>query len=218
MLRQRIDTSRMRSSADQTPMHTSSPSPYPVEQMGAFLRHAERGDVAGMEALVAQGLSLTVSDAFGDGVLSRMIDHLQDQPREHVLAMVKEAVCLGADPRQLDRDGDDVLSPLVGAMLYMDAALLRFLLEAGADPNALRDMGRLHSLYDWAWTDYQLEEWGGNKIPEQPTDADRATEEGWIVFFDRMAAKYGRRRPDHIAVLRKHGAMTTTEMRAAGMK
>jgi hypothetical protein len=132
--------------------------------------------------------------------------------------MIKEAVRLGADPRQLDPDGVDVFGPLVGAMLFMDAPLLRFLLEAGADPNALRELRHPYSLYDWAWNDYQLEVWDINNTPEHPTDADRASEDCWIAFFDRLAVKYGRRRPDYIAVLRRHGAMITEEMRIAGIR
>lgn len=195
-------------------MSTSSHKLYSVEKMVSFLRFAEHGDVASMEGLVAQGLDLTMPDAFGDCVLTQLIDHLEDQPRNQVLAMVKEAVRLGADPCQLDRDRDNVLSPLVGAMLYMDTALMRFLLQAGADPNALQEMGRPISLYDWGWADYQLEEWDVNRAPEEPTDADQATEESWIAFFTRLAAKYGRRQLDHLAALREYGALTTKEMQA----
>lgn len=185
---------------------------YSVEKMVAFLHYAEHGDVGSMQDLVLQGLDLTMPDAFGDCPLTRLIDDLQVQPREQVLAMVKETVRLGADPRQLDRDREDVSGPLVGAMLCMDAALLRFLLQAGADPNALQEMGRPVSLYDWAWADYQLEEWNVNGVPEEPTDADRATEESRIVFFTRLAVKYGRRRPDHLAALREFGALAMKEM------
>ncbi|RYE72949.1 MAG: hypothetical protein EOO81_02000 [Oxalobacteraceae bacterium] len=178
------------------------------------MRYAEQGDAARMEELVARGLDLSVPDAFGDCVLTRLVDELQNQPREQVLAMVKEAVRLGADPCQLDHDQDDVFGPLVGAMLYMDAALMRFLLQAGADPNALQEMGQPISLYDWACADYRLEEWDVNRLPEEPTDADLATEESWIAFFTRLAAKHGRRPPDHLAALREYGALTMKEMQA----
>ncbi|MDR5813079.1 hypothetical protein QCE62_05675 [Caballeronia sp. LZ033] len=180
--------------------------------MSAFLKCALEGDEGGMAMLVAQGVDLKKPDRFGDSPLTQLIEHLQYSPEEHVLRMVKLAVRLGADPRQTDVDRHDVFGPLVGAMLGMRTEVLRFLLESGADPNALIDEGKPISLYGWAWSDYQLEVWMGNPLPEQPSEIDKVSEESWIAFFDRLAVKYGRRRPDYLTVLREFGALTDAEM------
>lgn len=181
--------------------------------MSAFLKYALEGDEGGMAILVAQGVDLKKRDRFGDSLLTQLIEYLQDSPEEHVLKMVKASVRLGADPRQTDVDRQDVFGPLAGAMLGMRTEVLRFLLESGADPNALIDDGKPISLYGWAWSDYQLEVWPESPLPDQPCEADKASEESWIAFFDRLAVKYGRRRPNYLAALREFGALTDAEMK-----
>lgn len=154
-----------------------------VEAMAAFLRCANRGDVASMQRLVAQGLDLTQADVFGDSTLTRLFDELEGMPHDHVLAMAKETVLLGADPHQLDIDGDDVFSPLLGAAQQMLAETLRYLLEAGADPNAMRESSRSISLYDWAEVDYELDVWQLNQFPLASSPAVKPCVTHWLDSF-----------------------------------
>jgi hypothetical protein len=47
--------------------------------------------------------------------------------------------------------------------------------------------------------------------PESPTDADKASEDSWLKFLDRLTIKYGKRRPDYLMLLRERGALTYAE-------
>lgn len=177
-----------------------------------FMELAHAGDVNGMRALIEAGLDLTLMHPSGETLLEHLILYLHDLTNEQRLAMVKEAVCCGADPGQV---GKDNFGPLVPAMLYMDADLLCYLLESGADPNTMVENGGPLSLYDWAWSDYMVTVWDINKVPEEPTEEDKASEEGWIAFFDRIAVMHGKQRPTHLAVLRARGALTRREIEEA---
>lgn len=109
----------------------------------------------------------------------------------------------GADPRLLD-DDEEFLGPLFSAMLAQDAVSLQILLEAGADP-AMELRGSGETLYEAAEFDYLLEAWM-MKLPEQPTEADRVSEEAWLDFLKRIAVNHGRPGPDCMSVLWSGGA------------
>jgi hypothetical protein len=126
-------------------------------------------------------------------------------------AVARALLELGADPNLLDNEGS---SPLEIPMLRMDTEMLRILLEAGADPNKTEGFDGDELLYDWAVRDYCLEALP-NPLPEEPTEDDKKDEDSWLAFFDRIAAKYNYRRPDHLFLLRQYGAKSITEMKDA---
>ena len=107
---------------------------------------------------------------------------------------------------------DEKLGPLFGAILQKDYRVLELLLKHGADPNAeLIRADYPESLYDWANTDYWIDIYDC-RYPEDPTDEDKASEESWLEYLDRLAIKYEKRRPDYLQLLRRYGAKTFKEM------
>ena len=90
--------------------------------------------------------------------------------------------------------------------------MIRILLDAGADPNAEKMDSESESFHDWAEFDYRYEIWSVNP-PEKAIDADRSSEDAWLAYLDRLAVKYGKRRPDHLQLLRRRGALSMAELR-----
>lgn len=166
------------------------------------------GDLDGLRTLVANGFDLAVRSPLGETPLRRVladIDHAPEAPR---YAVVQELLRLGADARQIGTDGT---GPLFMAVLSMDTEMLRILLDAGADPNAEEMDPAVESLYDWAVFDYRYEIWNLN-LPADPADSDRASEDAWLAFLDRLAIQHGKRRPDHLLLLRERGALCMKEL------
>ena len=102
----------------------------------------------------------------------------------------------------------------------MDSELLGILLSAGADPNQPKGLCESDSFYDWAEYDYCYNVWMRDNAefelinpPEESTEADRASEDSWLNYLDRMAVKYGVRRPDHLFLLRRYGAKSAQEIK-----
>ncbi|MEF8698000.1 MAG: hypothetical protein V5B32_10225 [Candidatus Accumulibacter sp. UW26] len=199
------------------------------EQIEAFVSSACAGDIAGMREQVAEGLDVNDSDAFGDTLLEQVIGSLGFCPPSSRYPVIKEMLRLGADPCGLNADGS---TPLFSAVLTMDTELLRILLDGGADPNAILlipidvDVGFTaanmqamktietmdESLYDWAEFAYRYEVWDTD-LPEEPGAADQVDQDAWLRFLDRLALKYGKRRPDFLRLLRQRGALAITELR-----
>lgn len=168
------------------------------------------GDLDAVSSTLERGQDV---NALCDGVrkraLSIAISGIEDVVTRH--AMLKLLLSAGADPRLLD-DADERLGPLFQAVLLQDAGALELLLNAGANPNG--ELGTEgESLYDWAQFDYRYENnWVSGEC-EAPTEGDKATEETWLAYLDRMAEKYGKAPPDHLRLLRSRGALSITELK-----
>ncbi len=183
------------------------PHPDVEERTRVFLSSACEGDIEAMRAQVVGGFDLNGKDRFGDTILERVINDLELSPTTRKYEVIREMLRLGADPQGLSEDG---ASPLLIAVLNMDAEMVRILLDAGADPNAVGMRARNELLYDWADFVYRQEVWNV-KLPEEATMADRTDIDAWLRYLDRLAVKYGRRRPDHLRLLRSRGALSISE-------
>jgi ankyrin repeat protein len=133
--------------------------------------------------------------------LTLAVESFQCPAKRH--AALRILIAAGADPKLLD-DDDEFLGPLFSAMLAQDTVSLQILLAAGADPN-LEHRGVGETLYEAAEFDYLLETWM-MELPEQPTEADKVSEEAWLVYLTRIALKHGKRAPDCMSVLWSAGA------------
>lgn len=193
------------------------------EQIRSFVASASAGDIEAMRAQVAAGLDLNGWDQFGDTLLEQVISRLDLDLDASRYEVVQEMLRLGADPCRLSKDGS---SPLFVAVLDMDTEMLRILLDGGANPNALlritlgadRDAGGVEmdalddSLYDWADFAYRYEVWQ-LRLPEEASAAERSSEDAWLGYLDRLAVQHGKRRPDHLRLLRERGALSMAELR-----
>jgi len=192
--------------------------------LAAFVASACAGDTAAMRLQVAGGLDVNGYDQLGDTILQHVITALEPCPALRRHQAISELLQLGADPGAVGRDG---ASPLFQAAMNMDSGLLRILLDAGADPNAmlriLAGAGRgspaagadrrcEQSLYDWAKFAYCYEVWRGG-LPGQVGQSDSQSEEDWLEYVDRLALRHGKRRPDHLRLLRERGALRLAELR-----
>lgn len=133
--------------------------------------------------------------------LTLTVEYFQCPAKRHVALNILLAA--GADPKLPD-DDDEFLGPLFSAMLAQDAVSLQILLAGGADPS-LEHRGVGQTLYEAAEFDYLLETWM-MELPEQPAEADNISEEAWLAFLTRIAAKYGKSKPDCMSVLWSAGA------------
>ncbi|MBN8517859.1 MAG: ankyrin repeat domain-containing protein [Candidatus Accumulibacter sp.] len=175
----------------------------------AFIASACAGKIGAIRPQVAAGFDLNGTDRFGDTILERVIGDLEFCPQTPKYMVVKELLRLGADSNARSRDGS---SPLIVAVLHMDTEMLRLLLDAGADPNAVPMHASDELLYDWAVFVYRYEVWNV-KLPETAKVADQVDPDAWLCYLDRLAVKYGKRRPDYLRLLRNRGALSITELR-----
>ena len=182
---------------------------------------ALHGDLETIRTMVAEGFDLSTTDERGESLLSEVITHIanvyDDTPQKNNYdelspqrcEIVKLLLDLGADPNQLEEDGDGALTH---PALTMDTKLIKVLLEAGAKPNIFTAYSENQTLYDWVDTDYVLYIWD-NKFPEEPSaDLIADTEGAWLLWLDAMAIKYDKRRPDHLFLLREYGARSWFEL------
>jgi ankyrin repeat protein len=133
--------------------------------------------------------------------LTLAVESFQCPAKRH--AALHILLAAGANPKLLD-DDDEFLGPLFSAMLTQDAVSLQILLAAGADPS-LEHRVAGETLYEAAEFDYLLETWM-MELPEQPTEADKISEEAWLSFLIRIANKHGKPGPDCMTVLWSAGA------------
>lgn len=192
----------------------------PSHNVNALVAAATAGDFERLRALVANGADVNGSDAHGETVLMRAISESDFHDSPPRLAIARELLSLGADPRKTDKDG---AGPIVEAAMRMETELLRLLMDAGAHPNHETGWDSGSNAYDLASEDYYINTWIGEGgfptigegIPEEPSASDLATHETWLFFLDRMAIKYGKRRPDHLFLMRERGARTSKELAIA---
>ena len=163
-------------------------------------------DSAEMFRLLDSGANINEPNDYGDSPLSEAIFEFADLPDRGQI--IGEMLRRGADPRLLDKEK---CGPLLDAAIIKDAAIMRMLLEAGADPNREFGCAGAVPLYEWALSDYRCDEDLLNP-PDDPTPQEKESEDGWLSYIERMASKYGKRPPDYIRVLREYGAKTGWEL------
>jgi len=183
--------------------------------MDIELEHAlKHADLPKLRELISAGVALDSADQFGDYPLMIAIDAIDDEESRH--AAVEMLLAAGADPKLIDQSGG---GPLFCAVHRQDTETMRMLLLYRADPRLEHDMGE--PIYSWAEFDYRYETyqelfWNASdfnsSLPEKPADSDKESEENWLAFLDRIAVKYGKRRPDYLILLRQHGAPTSLEI------
>jgi len=156
------------------------------------------------EVAAAVKAGADVNDFVGPGEerpLTMAIESFQRPAERH--AALHVLLAAGADPTLLD-DDKEFLGPLFSAMLAQDAAAMQILLAAGADPG-LEHRGVGETLYEVTEFDYLLETWMMT-LPEEPTEADQISEEAWLAFLTRIAARHGKPAPACMSVLWRAGA------------
>lgn len=182
----------------------------------ALIDAATACDFECLRAMVASGADVNAFDADGVSVLTASVGDPHITEPSIRLTIARELLSLGADPCLL---GDSRKGPLTEAMLCMDTDLLRLLLDAGAKPNDEAGCVEGETLLDWALMDYEHDVWfmsaeGLEGAPDSPSETDRASADAWLMFLDRMAVKHGKRRPDHLFLLRERGAQRGIELNA----
>jgi acetyl esterase/lipase len=173
------------------------------KNMSIALLQALRGeDLAALVSAIKTGVDVNDFVVPDDSrPLTLAVECFQSPAERH--SALRILLAAGADPKLLD-DDEEFLGPLFSAMLAQDAVSLEILLGAGADPSLEhRDCGE--TLYEAAEFDYLLETWM-MELPEQPTEADKVSEEAWLGFLRRIAGKYSKPEPDCMAVLWSAGA------------
>ena len=180
----------------------------------ALIDAATACDFERLRALVASGADVNAFNADGVSVLTASVGDPHITAPSIRLAIARELLILGADPCLL---GECRKGPLTEAMLCMDTDLLRLLLDAGAKPNDEAGCIEGETLFDWGLMDYEHDVWfmsaeGLKGMPESPNETDRASVDTWLMFLDRMAVKHGKRRPDHLFLLRERGARLGSEL------
>lgn len=193
------------------------------DPIAAFVASACAGDIDAIRAQVAEGFDLNATDRLGDTILEQVLSELEFFPATSKYDVIREMLRLGADPRGLGEDGS---SPLFTAVLNMDTKMVCILLDAGADPNQMLRIllgpgaepdgvgmdSMEETLYDWAEFAYRYEVWS-NKLPDEANAAAGTNREAWLRYLDHLAVKYGKRRPDHLRLLRQRGALSMSELR-----
>lgn len=177
-------------------MDPSLASPVNEELFNALLE----ADLVRAVELMSAGADLNAPDRHGETILSKIIPCIDDIARRR--SVVRFMLDHGANPRLLTDDGG---GPLLAAVIARDTEVLRMLLDHGADPN--REHDGIEPLYDYAEFDYRYEIYD-MKLPEEPTEADRVSADAWVQFLDRLAIRYGKRRPDYLILLRQRGAIS----------
>lgn len=171
------------------------------------------GDFDGATRLLQAGADINARDEYGDSLLKRVISDwgmIENRFGGSRSAVVRFMLDHGADPKLLNDGGS---GPLFSAVIDQNEEVLRLLLDAGADPNRERDYPE--SLYDHAEFNYRFDtypETDGMELPEDSAEEDRANQDTWLEFLDRVAIKHGRPRPTLLRLLRQYGAKTMAEL------
>lgn len=159
-----------------------------------------RGDIDGIVAAIQAGSDVnSFEKPDGDSALTVAVQFFECPTERHTALHI--LLTAGADPKLLDKE---FLGPLFCAMLAQDAVALQILLAAGADPSP-EHRGVGETLYEAAEFDYLLETWM-MELPEEPLEADKASEDAWLWFLTRIAAEHGKPTPDCMSVLWSAGA------------
>lgn len=171
------------------------------------------GDLDRLEQLARAGADFNQPSPCDEEPLEEVVDHFCFcAPRgrgENWIGfrVVRKLIELGANPDP-DPGNEASNGALYAPSIHADEAMLRLLLEAGADPNRHRGFDPGETVYDMAEDDYWLDTYvkPGVDFPEKPTDEDWRNEDTWLAFLDRMAVLGNRRRPSHLFLLRAYGA------------
>ena len=181
-----------------------------------IIEAAVSGEFDLLQSFSKNGADFNEFGPYGDSLLEDIISLLYFEEKPFRYKIVKTLIEFGADPNGIgidpNRPEEANNSPLTPAMLQMDTEMLKVLLEAGADPNKVHGFTQNELFYDWAEFDYCYEVFD-IKLPDEPTDEDKKDEDSWLMYLDRTAIKYNERRPDHLFLLRKHGARSIREIK-----
>lgn len=166
-----------------------------------------RADFDRATELLVAGADINAFTKSGGSILSSVIGIIGDMHERY--AVVRFMLEHGADPNLLDKG----CGPLMSTVFVQDTEVFRLLLDNGADPNIDTCDSDCESLYDLAEFDYRYETFR-LRLPEEPEEVDKTSEEMWLRFLDRIAIKYGKRRPDYVILLRERGALTYNEQKS----
>lgn len=115
-------------------------------------------------------------------------------------AAVSALLRAGADVRGAE-DGEETL--ISAAYFQKDAAVMRLLLDHGADPNHLMGGGQV--IYDHAEVQYRYQHYY-LEVPVTPRDTDVQSELAWLDFLERVAGEVGTEPPVLVRLLWDRGA------------
>lgn len=178
-----------------------------MEKMRNNLMQAIKNeDLSLIDKILQEGADINEQNDFGESVLSDAVEILADSFNRY--GVVKFLLEKGADPKILDSERSGCLQ---NAVLVMDTKMLELLLDSGADPNAEVGFTDSETLYDYAEEDYRYRIYDF-QLPEKPNEEDRADEDSWLNYLQRLAQKYDKREPDHLFLLRTRGAKSAFEL------
>lgn len=177
-----------------------------TEMRDNLIKAIESEDLSLIDKILRDGANINAQNDFGESVLSDAVFVLAGSPNRY--SIVEFLLEKGANPKILDSERGGCLQ---NAMLEMDTKMLELLLDSGADPNAEAGFMDSETLYDWAEFDYRYRVFDVH-LPENPTEEDKANEDSWLNFLQRLAEKYSKREPDHLFLLRTHGARSASEL------
>lgn len=176
---------------------------------------ANKADRGALKRLILAGADVNARGADGTPLLSQVIMDLgtpgeQDARRYAVVATLLD---LGANPNGLDHTGE---GPLWSPAIVMDTAMLRLLLERGCNPNHGCAGGYdFMTIYDEALGEYL---WSSGLLAEQPKPGkwpqSRPDPLTFLKGLDMRASAMGVQRPEHLFLLRAHGALKSEEIGA----
>ena len=162
----------------------------------------ENEDLDALKFLLSNGVNPNSTNDRGEPILSEAADSWRTSANRFTMTrLLLEAGASTKAPK------GDIPSPLFAAVLSKDADVIQLMLEYGADPNEDCDC---EPIYSWAEFDYRHDEYDSG-LPENPNEDDKASEDSWLKFLQRMALKHQKRPPDYLIVLRNAGAKTWNE-------
>ena len=198
-----------------------------------LIQRACLGDLGGVRSMIADGFDpATPNEGSAENILTSIITLLEwestDGCSPQVIekfrhyktdarhAIVRELILLGVPVGPTNAE-ETRFTPLSAAAIAPDTEMVRILLDAGADPNAIalneEEPPHPHdneSLLDFAMSFYLDDLWR-EPFPEPVPDSSI---DHRLAELDRLAVKYGRRRPDTLLLMRARGAKTIEEIRA----
>ena len=182
----------------------------------ALFEAIKSADIAAIERLAATGADMNLRDNHGEPAIFAGADnaHFADDAseRERFKVVVRTLVDLGANINALDSDGTNIL---IGSIFGVNADLVAFLLELGVDPNHGCSGEPWESVYDAASFDYRYEAWFAPSLPAlDPPEGIGENEDAYLSWLDQEAQTKGYLRPKIPMLLRKHGALTGSELAA----
>jgi len=102
------------------------------------------------------------------------------------------------------------VEPIYLAILNLDYPMIELLVTSGANLNIILDE---ESLYDWADFDYWYQCLMGKEPHRYATSLEIENEQDHFDYLDEVADMLHVIRPDHLRLMRAHGAKKMTELR-----